>query len=281
MAQELFNFFNQGWVGSLIGILGAIIGAIGIFSYKFHRSRGKPSIQKYSLRIIGKEDIEVEEDIDILYKGNKVDRLSKTIIVFWNNGTETINGKDIVGTDPILFSFSNNEKILSQKIVKATRDVTKPRLASIVGQDNMANLAFDFLDPNDGFTIEFLHTDSARYPRVSGTIKGIPSGIYDAGRVVADNMQSGKTPLDIIFKSRKKIMYMALITGIAAFIVGLLPTSFYQHMDSIINENGKSETYERWLFIIFGVTYSLLAGFMLWTGRRKYPKELDVLGDNS
>lgn len=281
MLQQLFDIFNQGWVGSLIGFVGIVIGILGIFSYRISKSSGKPTIQKYSLRIIGKEDTEVEDDIEILYKGTKVDRLTKTIIVFWNNGTETIDGKDVVPTDPITFSFSDGEKIISQKIVKSTREVNNPKVSTPVGADNSAVIEFDFLDPNDGFTIEFLHTDTKRYPNYSGTIKGVPSGIYDAGRVIADSMPTGKTPFGIIFKSRRKIMYLALIIGLVAFSIGFLPSSIYEYVDSIVKPSGSSGAFERWFFIIFGATYSSLAAFVLWSGRRKYPRKLEVSNEGS
>lgn len=277
MIQQLFNIFNQGWVGSLIGFVGLVIGIVGIFSYKISKSSGKPALQKYSLKIIGKEDTEVEDDIEILYKGTKVNRLTKTIIVFWNNGTETIDGKDVVVTDPISFSFSDDEKIISQKIIRNTRNVNNPKLSTPVGIVNSAILNFDFLDPNDGVTIEFLHTDTKRYPKVSGTIKGVPSGIYDAGIVVTDSLLNTKTPLNIIFKSHKKVLYIALALGLIVFGIGLLPDPIYEYIGSIVKSSDENVTSGRWFFITLGFTYFSLAAFVLWSGRRKYPRKLEIL----
>ncbi len=36
--EEIFEFFNQGWIGSLIGVIGIILGVIGIFSYRISKS---------------------------------------------------------------------------------------------------------------------------------------------------------------------------------------------------------------------------------------------------
>lgn len=281
MLQQIFDIFNQGWVGSLIGIVGIIIGVLGIFSYRISKSSGKPTIQKYSLRIIDKEDTEVKNDIEILYKGTKVDRLTKTIIVFWNNGTETIDGKDVVLTDPITFSFSDGQKIISQQIIKTSREVNNPKVSTPVGAENSAVIEFDFLDPNDGFAIEFLHTDTKRYPDYSGTIKGVPSGIYDAGRVISYSTPTGNSLLDIIFKSRRKIIYLAFIMGLVVLSLGILPSSIYENLNSAVKSSESSSELERWLLIFFGTTYSSLAGLLLWSGRRKHPRNLDVLNEGS
>lgn len=276
MLQESFNFLNQGWVGSLIGFVGVVIGVLGIFSYKISKSRGRPTIQKHSLRIIGKEDTEVSEDLEILYKGTKVERLTKTTIVFWNDGTETINGSDVVNSDKISFCFSEGERILSSKIISLTREVNNASLIKDQEHGNIVSLAFDFFDPNDGVTIELLHTDKERYPSITGTIKGVPDGIYDAGRYIDDSTQLPIKPFDLIFKNRKRLMYFALAIGLATFAVGLLPGSVYEYVDALVktepNKNGGFP--ERWFFIVFGGIYASMAAFVLWVGRRKYPKAL-------
>jgi hypothetical protein len=48
--QEILNFFNQGWVGSLIGLIGIVLGGLGIVSYKISKSIAKPAYQRSSLR---------------------------------------------------------------------------------------------------------------------------------------------------------------------------------------------------------------------------------------
>ena len=276
MMQELFAFLNQGWVGSLIGTIGIVLGVLGIFSYRISKSRSKPTIQKHSLRIIGKEDSEISADLEILYKGIKVERLTKTIIVFWNDGTETINGNDVVDSDKISFRFSEGESILSSKIIAFTREVNNASVIKDQKHEHIAGLTFEFFDPNDGVTIEFLHTDKERYPSITGTIKGVPDGICDAGRYIGESTQLSKTPFDLIFKNRKKLMYFTLAAGLVTFAIGLLPSSVYEYVDSLMKPDLKETggVPERWFFIIFGGIYAFMAVFVLWVGRRKYPKAL-------
>jgi hypothetical protein len=276
MLQDLFNFLNQGWVGSLTGFIGIVIGILGIYSYKISKSHGLPTVQKHSLRIIEKEKTAVSDDLEILFKGKKVERLTKTIIVFWNDGTETINGSDVVASDKISFSFSHGERILSSKIICVTRAVNHTSLVNSKDQNNKVNLIFDFLDPNDGVTIELLHTDKKRYPSITGTIKGVPSGIYDAGSYIDDNTQSPNTYINVVFKKRKYLYYSALAIGLTIVLLGLLPSSIYEYIETFLKseQNKNIVMPERWLFIVVGGIYAFMPVYLLWSGRRKYPKVL-------
>ena len=181
---EIFTFFNQGWVGSLIGLIGIILGIIGIFSYKISKSIAKPSYQKSSLRLIGREEDNLPKDVKVTYKGNEVDRLTKTTLTIWNNGSETLDGNDVVDSDPLLISFEPNNRILSYKVIKRTKKANAFELVNFDNSPNKLGLKFEYLDPKDGVVIELLHDSEKRYPVFSGTVKGIPNGFVDQGKTM-------------------------------------------------------------------------------------------------
>jgi hypothetical protein len=52
---------------------------------------------------------------------------------------------------------------------------------------NRIVLSFDYLNPGDGAVFELLHTDKKPYPVVVGTIRGVPNGVRDWGRIVPSN----------------------------------------------------------------------------------------------
>src|SRR5690554_688789 len=165
MWDSVFSFFNQGWVGSLIGIVGVIFGFIGIFSYKISKSTAKPSFQKSSMRLLGKNEDNLPDDVTVLYKGVEVARLTKTTFIIWNNGTEVLNGEDIVKDDPLRICFDKGSNILSYKILTYTKGVNKFRASKADAHPEELLIDFLYLDPNDGVVIELLHDSEARYPQ--------------------------------------------------------------------------------------------------------------------
>lgn len=86
---------SQGWVGSLIGIIGIIIASIGIYLYRVSRIGPKPAYQFESLRLIGKESPALPEEVEIRFRDKSVSQLTKTHVVLWNSGNATLYGKEI------------------------------------------------------------------------------------------------------------------------------------------------------------------------------------------
>ncbi|MGG3046959.1 hypothetical protein ABEO76_28160 [Bacillus anthracis] len=63
--DNIFQFFNQGWVGSLIGIIGILV---AIITFKASKTAKRLVYQSETLKIIGKDSITLDE-IEITYKG--------------------------------------------------------------------------------------------------------------------------------------------------------------------------------------------------------------------
>jgi len=91
--EVLKMFFSQGWVGSLIGIIGLII---GVFLYKASRIGARPVYQLRAFGLIGKEKQVLPEQVEILFGGRSIPRLTMTHLILWNSGKATLYGKDIV-----------------------------------------------------------------------------------------------------------------------------------------------------------------------------------------
>jgi hypothetical protein len=149
MINIILNFINQGWVGILIGFL------IAVIFYKLSNRKPIPSYQKHSLNIIKKNEIELSNNIKILYDNKEIENLTKTQVVFWNNGSDTLKIEDLVKDDPLLFEFSKNSIILSSKIIKHSRDINKVTITTSSKDKNIAHFSFDFLDTKDGVIFEF------------------------------------------------------------------------------------------------------------------------------
>ncbi|GEM_PF-2561442 len=171
----ILQFFNQGWVGAVIGILGVFI---AIYTYKKTKIVPQLSYNEESLKIIGKDEITPEE-ITIFYKGIKVPRVIKTTIILWNSGTKTVDGKNIVKNDPLCFEFNEKEEIIGASILLRTKEVNEFEISTSSEKKNEMFMSFEYLDPQDGVVIEILHTDIKRYPRFKGTMKGMPKGLVN------------------------------------------------------------------------------------------------------
>lgn len=275
---DFFAFFNQGWVGSLIGIIGIILGIFGIFSYRISKSVAKPSYQKSSLRLIGRNEDNLPKYVTVTYKGNEVDRLTKTTLTIWNDGTETLDGSDVVDSDPLLISFKENDKILSYKILKKTKEANAFSLIKCEAFTNKLRLEFEYLDPKDGVVIELLHDSEERYPEFSGTIKGLPSGFVDQGRVMQRKRNNYKGPLKILLDRPKLNFVPAIMIGLVMTLFGLLPQEARDFIVGFFPESStqKSIEHQPIFFVVLGVTYAAIPAFALWVRRKKYPKQLDV-----
>ena len=117
--QEIFSFFDQGWVGILIGA------TVAVFFFLKNRRAAKPSFQKSSLRLLGENRNNLPDEVTVLFNGREVDRLTKTTLILWNNGNEVLKGEEAVDTDPLRISFNEGDHILSYKKLGKTKEANK------------------------------------------------------------------------------------------------------------------------------------------------------------
>jgi|SRR3989344_1922497 len=270
----MYDFLNQGWVGSVIGILGLIVGGIGLILYLRSRVGGRPLYQMRSIRLIGKQEQQLPTDITILFKGREVPRLTLTKVWLWNGGTETINGSQIVQDDPLMFSLEQGDEILVANVEAATRPTNKFSVTISPDKPDKAIVSFDYLDPNDGARIELLHTGKRRYPHLYGTIRGIPKGLRPL------TTPSGDAFARVLFRVSRQRGFaygIMLFLGIASIIVGLLPDPWLDYFRQALKKSDVPPSNDsfRYAMLIVGFIYALMPGMLLFSRRRRYPSSLD------
>jgi hypothetical protein len=271
----MFEFLNQGWVGSIIGLLGLVVGAIGLFLYYKSKIGSRPICQMRGLRLIGKEEQELPSEMKILYANSEVPRLTLTRIWFWNAGTETIEGSQVVQDDPIRFTFEKDDVILTANVAAHTRTINKCQISIPPERSNEAIVAFDFFDANDGVRIDLLHTSRNRYPIILGTIRGIPSGIKQL-------TTTSTSRFDVKFMrilNQRTMMYgIALVLGVITLIAGLLPDAWLTAIgDALLYSKNSTSSHisTRIAFLIVGSLYTLMPLIALLSRRKRYPPALD------
>ena len=271
MIDTIFSFINQGWVGILMGLL------IAFIFYKLSNKKPIPSYQEHSLNIIKKDEIELSDNIKILYDNKEVENLTKTQIVFWNNGSDTLKIEDLVKDDPLLFEFSEKSIILSSKIIKHSRDINKVTIKTSLKDKNIAHFSFDFLDEKDGVIFEFIHTDTKLYPKIKGTFKGIPNGIQNFGQIYITQKKC-KNKLKCLLSNEIFQFTFMSIFGAVLLTFGIYPKLlerikiFNDSMNDLIISNDIISIF----IIILGSLYFIVPIIFLWYKRKRFPINLTI-----
>lgn len=267
--SHLIGFFGQGWVGSLIGVIGILVGVAGLLLFRASKSRPNPAFQIDALRLIQQRDHELPDEVSISYKGRPVQRLTKTRLIFWNAGSDTLRASEVVEADPLRIVFEPGSEILRADIVRASRPINRCKLVQGRDAENEIKLDFDFLDAGDGVSIEILHTSKERGPKIQGTIRGVPEGVVNWGRILASHQPA---PLPLL-KARKPIFIFGLIFGLVLMSIGLIPNDIL--LKSVPDCPGEAPKFPQLAVVLFGALYVALTTLVLWTGRKRYPKGLD------
>lgn len=157
----------------VIAVAGIVIGVVT--SYIFYRIQKRRrelcwSIDSTSL-IKGYSSL--FEKLEIQYGGQKIENLTVSKIVFWNNGNETIDGKDIAIPPFILPRDTTNTEILDAKIIKTSTIGNRFEIRK-KSDDPILFLHFAYLDPQQGAVVQVIHTGISILPLVvDGEVKGV------------------------------------------------------------------------------------------------------------
>jgi hypothetical protein len=175
--QLVVGWLSLGWVGSLLGLAGLVA---AVLTYRWTRKRSIFAYRKGGLRLIGGSDSQLPTEVKVLYRGEAITLLSRSMVVLWNAGENSIVAADLATIDRLRIEVSQGCKILSAQVVGVSRPVIQ---FSCIPSDSghQATLGFEFLDRHDGAVIEVLHTDQANGLNVAGAIRGLPSGLTNLG----------------------------------------------------------------------------------------------------
>ncbi|OQW32902.1 MAG: hypothetical protein A4E19_05995 [Nitrospira sp. SG-bin1] len=257
--DSLLGIFSLGWVGSVIGLLGI---AIAIFIYLRTRQRTRLAFAYTAQQLLGSTGA-LPRDITLQFRGKEITKLTRTLVLVWNSGENTILADQIVSSDPLQLVFAEGSQVLSATVLKQTRAVNQLQTILIPEPGNSLFLRFEYLDTGDGALIEVLHTSDDRFPLFLGTIRGMPKGIEDLGNI---RSMSGKA---WSFRMHPRIIAWAnLIGGILMVAVGIFPTTLAKMHD--VGFVFSSPAFA----LAAGSAYILLSFFILYFYRRKYPKAL-------
>lgn len=270
--MDLFELFNQSWLGTLFGLIGVVLAAWGIISVRRSKIGPLPVYETRSVRLISKEEKDIPDEVEISFGNKTVPRLTRSFVIFWNDGTSTIDGENIVRDDRLRLELEDKEEILKSSIIKRTREANKVRSTIDATNPNVATIDFEYLDAGDGVVIELLHTSTKRHPIIAGTIKGVPNGI----RVLSNIGKPFNVKLfNNLIRVTRPFLYVTVLLGLILIFSAFLPESFFELLSESKSEPDLSVSSKgRFALMILGGMYSFAPIVLLWSMRRKYPKKL-------
>lgn len=249
--EDALNLLSPGWVGSLIGLAGLAYALLT-------RKRKRISYTYLGEHLLGSGSDSLPQGITVQYQGIDIPRLTRSVVVIWNSGEETLMGSDIVSKDPLRFCVGQGGQILSISIVKSSREVNEFCLTRPEGRSDEAHFSFNYLDAKDGAVVEILHSSAKRQPRIKGTMRGLPQGLRDWGAL--QRRPQPKTRVDRVAG------FIARLVPIMAAAPLFLAASFKPQLFPLTSVDG----------LLFAGVGALLASTILdmYRTRRRYPKQL-------
>jgi hypothetical protein len=208
--SDVIAFFNQGWVGVVTGIV--------LSTCFYYLSKRDPKlsylIQSATVVEMGGSK-HVKNQISVTYRGERVPRLTATVLTVWNSGRGLLNQSHVAAKDPL--------RLVAGRVLEATLD--SPRQACgcrlQVRDDVMPGvyLDFDYLEPEQGMRLTVLHTGTLVDPTLLGSLKGI--------RVVnADNSIQKNSIREVAQIGITSVLLTATVYGLAFFMANLFAKNY-------------------------------------------------------
>ena len=140
--------------------------------YHQHQEKRKKAFtyEEQAWEIARNSASEAIEELELTYKGRRIDRLTISQIAIWNDGRGTIRREDIAQTGPLSVRSIGGAKILNAEILHRTRDENG---FEIDGCDpRQVTFDLEYADEKDGILVQIWHTGTDDSLRVACTIKG-------------------------------------------------------------------------------------------------------------
>lgn len=176
-------------VVAVIGIIASLVG-IPVTYLVARRSRRRPELRfKTDFDVLlAPEDRLVERGLSLSFKGEAVQRISRTYIALWNEKGDTIRGTDIVAADPLRIICDPDDTVLLARVLHRSRPSNSLTCEPLNGSPQPSVLiSFDFLDSDDGGIIEILHQSHIE-PTLTGAIRGTRIKDEGAASLTADDL---------------------------------------------------------------------------------------------
>jgi hypothetical protein len=158
----------------MIGLLGLLTSVVGIplAYYLARRGRQRPDLRAATRTnaLFYPDDGITGQGLRMTFGNDLITNVNRCYVAIWNHRGDSVQGSDIVPSDPLRVDVAQEERILQTSVVSYSRPQILPNV-SISELGNSALVQFDFLDAGDGFLIEVIY-EGVHNPELVGTVRG-------------------------------------------------------------------------------------------------------------
>lgn len=267
--KSIIAFLSEPLVGTALGFIGV---ALAVYFYFKSKQVARLALQSEEIAVVGSATSAFDQHLEIRFGGEIVQRVTKTRAIIWNSGNMTIEGSRIAESDPLRAVVGDQSQILKVELVHQSRPVNDVKFTIDKGQ---AHFSFDFLDQNDGFVVEFIHSGTRRELEWFGTLRGIPEGLSTFNsrnpieRLVLHLPKEVLQTVGVAFPLIASLVGAVMAAaGLFSDQLGKIIPGFYWTLDA--------KPGPQWSMVAAGLLYASLPLAMLWMRRRRFPAALDV-----
>lgn len=183
--SQIVSCLSSPVVGSVIGILGIVIGTIlAVIFYIKGKVESKPRYSIDSTKLIDLSVGAIPASVTMEYNGEKIRCLHKTTVRFWNAGKKPIKQEDLVPNFlkiPFGNKLESDNKILSVNVDKSRSQIEVS--TQTIHDEGFITFSFNFLDKGDNVCITILHTADNPPVQIEGYIVGVPNGLVNVSEL--------------------------------------------------------------------------------------------------
>ena len=150
MLEEIMNS-PVAWLMLALCTVGSM--GFAIYTWIIGRKTKEISIDYHTNEIIKTENTPIPK-LRMTFDGKEIKDLSSTIFYIWNSGSDVINIDDIVKTKQLEI-VSEGENILDAQIIRKSEESNKVIIEQCTSTKVRFN--FEYLDSNEGITVQVLH----------------------------------------------------------------------------------------------------------------------------
>lgn len=231
MSQITDIALNEAFLGwlALFGTIYAIGATFyGVYEKRKSRRAKEPCWSEQSYPLVVQSRVAVP-DLEVSFQGRRVETVTISELLFWNNGRETINGADVASANPLRIKPHLEGTILAASVI-ASNSQSQPRLGLA---NNEAVISFDYLDQGQGIVYRVVHTGNRpRSLNLVGDIRG-SEPLQEVGYFYGDLIQPARKEIsrsDQIehFARNNFVLLWLLIFPIAASILTIFDPKWLQ-----------------------------------------------------